>query len=314
MDEIYQAPLYKRIIATLLDVIVSLLLALGIFMLLINGAVDIGFHNLDYKISQFKLQEESSLFYVKKDENGNFLEVSSLTYHEDNVEEYKIFADKIHNYYFTYLNQESKSEADFNKKYMLFDENTLKNSIFSINSINDNYQQYVLLDEVTDVSTGKKIAKTDTKKYYTAIMNFFMDSNKGVYSLALTSFTGGEKFQNVVNQLATIERLEALICVAFSTLIFISIPVLINKNGETAFMHVFGICFSDSYGYKVKWRHKIIRSIMVLFLHSASVYLYGVPIVINAIVCLLTPQKRSVIDYASNETAIDKKTSVILEE
>ena len=67
MEEIYQAPLFKRIIASILDVIITLLLSLGFFMLLINGAVDIGFHNLNYKISQFTIQEESSLFYVRKD-------------------------------------------------------------------------------------------------------------------------------------------------------------------------------------------------------------------------------------------------------
>ena len=314
MEEIYQAPLFKRIIASILDVIITLLLSLGFFMLLINGAVDIGFHNLNYKISQFTIQEESSLFYIRKDDNNNFLEVSQLSYNVENLDEYKSFIKNIHDYYFHYVTGDNKQESEFNKKYMLFDETTLKNSVFSVSSLDDSYLNYQLLDDVVDVSTGKVVNKSDTEKYKQAVANFFIDANKGVYNLALSEFTASEKFQQLVTQLQVIERLEALICVVVSTFIFISIPVLLNKNGETAFMHVLGICFSDSYGYKVKWRHKIIRSIMVLLLHASSAYLFGIPLVANIIVCLATPQKRSLIDFASNETAIDKKTSVILEE
>lgn len=314
MEEIYQAPLFKRIIASILDVIITLLLSLGFFMLLINGAVDIGFHNLNYKISQFTIQEESSLFYIRKDDNNNFLEVSQLSYNVENLDEYKSFIKNIHDYYFHYVTSDNKQESEFNKKYMLFDETTLKNSVFSVSSLDDSYLNYQLLDDVVDVSTGKVVNKSDTEKYKQAVANFFVDANKGVYNLALSEFTASEKFQQLVTQLQVIERLEALICVVVSTFIFISIPVLLNKNGETAFMHVLGICFSDSYGYKVKWRHKIIRSIMVLLLHASSAYLFGIPLVANIIVCLATPQKRSLIDFASNETAIDKKTSVILEE
>ena len=314
MEEIYQAPLFKRIIASILDVIITLLLSLGFFMLLINGAVDIGFHNLNYKISQFTIQEESSLFYIRKDENNNFLEVSQLSYNVENLDEYKSFIKNIHDYYFHYVTSDNKQESEFNKKYMLFNETTLKNSVFSVSSLDDSYLNYQLLDDVVDVSTGKVVNKSDVEKYKQAVANFFIDANKGVYNLALSEFTASEKFQQLVTQLQVIERLEALICVVVSTFIFISIPVLLNKNGETAFMHVLGICFSDSYGYKVKWRHKIIRSIMVLLLHASSAYLFGIPLVANIIVCLATPQKRSLIDFASNETAIDKKTSVILEE
>ena len=314
MEEIYQAPLFKRIIASILDVIITLLLSLGFFMLLINGAVDIGFHNLNYKISQFTIQEESSLFYIRKDENNNFLEVSQLSYNVENLDEYKSFIKNIHDYYFHYVTSDNKQESEFNKKYMLFNEMTLKNSVFCVSSLDDSYLNYQLLDDVVDVSTGKVVNKSDVEKYKQAVANFFIDANKGVYNLALSEFTASEKFQQLVTQLQVIERLEALICVVVSTFIFISIPVLLNKNGETAFMHVLGICFSDSYGYKVKWRHKIIRSIMVLLLHASSAYLFGIPLVANIIVCLATPQKRSLIDFASNETAIDKKTSVILEE
>lgn len=311
-EEIYQAPLYKRIIAALLDNIIVVLLAIGIFMLLVNGAVDIGFHNLNYKLNQYKLQEESSLFYVSKDEKGNFVEIKSITYELKDHEGYKTFVSNIHSYYQNYVTLDTKSEAEFNKKYMLFDEKTYRNAIFSINSLNDEYSTYTLLDEVKDVTNNRMVKKENEEQYYEAIYNFFTDKTKGVYNLALTEFTNSEKFNTLVKDLEAIERIEALICVSVSSL-FIAIPVLINKNGETAFMHVLGITFSDSAGYKVKWRNKIIRSIMIILLNASSTYLFAIPLVVNSLLCLFTPNNRSLIDYASNETAIDKKTSIILE-
>ena len=78
-------------------------------------------------------------------------------------------------------------------------------------------------------------------------------------------------------------------------------------------MHIFGICFTDSYGYKVRWRHKIIRACVIIVLNAVSVYLFLIPLAVNIVLCLATPHKRSLIDYASNEIAIDQKASVILD-
>ena len=282
-------------------------------MLLINGAVDIGFHNLDLKVAQYSLQESSCLFNIKKDGSGNYSEISLLSYNQDNPEEYRTFVKAIHDYYYLYVGGTDLSEETFHKKYMLFDAVSLKNAIFSISSLNDDYTTYTLLDEVTDVLTGKKVKKTQTSDYNAAIAAFFTDSNKGVYNLAMTEFTDSERFQSVSSQLIVAERIEVLVCVAFSTLIFLCLPILINKHGETPFMHLLGICFVDSYGYQVRWRHKIIRAIVTLLLYASSAYLFGIPIIVNAIVMLATSEKRSLLDLASNETAIDKKTSVILE-
>ena len=314
MDEIYQAPLLKRTLASFLDGVVTILLAIGLFMLLINGAVDIGFHNLGLKIQQYNLQEQSQLFQVSKDKDGNFLEISLLTYNEANKEEDKRFVNILHHYYFDIVKAESKNESEFNKKYLLFDVNSLQNAIYSIPSIEAAPSSYVLKDEVVDVATNKKVSKDQEKEYYAAISHFFMDSNKGVYNLAITDFTNGEAFQSVSSQLAVAERLEALICVAFSSFIFLCLPILINKHGETAFLHVVKICYTDSFGYQVRWRHKIIRAVTTLLLWSSSAYLFGVPLVVNAIVMFATGQKRSLIDYASNMIAIDRKTSVIVSE
>lgn len=314
MDEIYQAPLLKRILAPLADGVLTILLSVGMFMLLINGAIDIGFHNLQLKIDQYQLQEKSYLFDIQKDQNGNFTSISRFVYHEDNQDEYKRFASILHDYYFLFVDGNEKSEEVFNKKYMLIDETTLRNAIVSVASLSGGIEAYTLLDEVIDVATNKKVNKTQGNAYYEAIGHFFVDEQKGVYNAALTEFTNNERFQSISSSLAVAERLEVLICTSVAALVFLCLPILINKNGETPFMHLLSICFTDSYGYQVRWRHKIIRALVTLLLYASSVYLFGVPILVNAIVMFVTSQKRSVLDYASNEIAIDKKTSVILED
>ena len=79
-------------------------------------------------------------------------------------------------------------------------------------------------------------------------------------------------------------------------------------------MHLLGICFVDSYGFQVKWQQKIIRSIVTILLYASSAYLYGIPLLVNALVMLISPSRRSPLDYASNETCIECKSSVILED
>ena len=313
MDEIYQAPLIKRTIASLLDGAMTILLAVGLFMLLINGAVDIGFHNLGLKLEQYHLQETSQLFSVRKDGDGNYLEISLYTYDLSKTEEHLRFANMLHAYYFDAAPGEGKTEAGFNQKFMLFNANTLQNAIYSIPSLDASTSSYVLKDEVVDVATNRVVSKAKTKEYNQAVANFYVDANKGVYHLAVTDFTSGAKFQEITGKLANAERLEALICIAVSTLIFLCLPTLINKHGESAFLHIMGICYADSYGYQVKWRHKLIRVLVLLLLWSSSAYLFGIPLAVNVIVSFATPSKRSVVDLASNMIAIDKKTSVIIQ-
>ncbi len=312
-EAIFQAPLSKRILAAFLDVSATLLLAIAFFLLLVNGALDIGFHNLNHRLAQYRLQEESGLFLIHKDDDGNYLEISALSYREEEEEEYQRFIVKIRDYYFSFASGEEKTETYFNTHYMLFDPDSLQNAIFSVSSLTEDYSHYLLLDEVRDVSSQKKVRKEEKEEYLRAVKNFFMDPKEGVYPLALSEFTKEERFQSIVNELEAIERVEILLCVAFSSFLFLSLPILFNRNGESAFMHLLGICFTDSDGYRVKWRHKIIRALTVVMLNAVSVYFFGIPLLVNAILCLLTPEKRSLLDYASNLVAIDKKSSVIVE-
>ena len=312
MDEIYQASIFKRISASLLDGVLTILLAIGMFMLLANGAVDIGFHNLALKLEQYRLQDDSRLFNVDKDGDGNILGISLFSYDESKLDDHTKFVSIIHDYYFLSSERTQKSETDFNKSLMLFDEKTLSNGIYSIPSLDANFASYTLLDQVTDVSTGNKVGREDEEGYRLAIAHFFTDEKKGVYYLATTEFTNSAAFQSLAEQLAIAERIEILICTSVSALLVVCMPILINKHGETAFMHVLSICFVDSYGYQVKMKHKIIRATVTLLLYASSIYLFGVPMVINAIVMFATPSKRSLLDFAANEASIDKKTSVII--
>lgn len=312
MDELVLGQKYKRFLASLLDYILVFGLAICLFMLLVNGTINIGFNNLEYKLNQFKLEEESHLFDVTYSTNGDIEGVSLLTFDVNKKEEYKIFNEAIKNYYFEYLNNEDASNQELNISYFLFDTETLENSIFKIESIDASIDEFVLKDEITNVSDGSKVSKDDENEYFNAIKEFYMNENKGIYNLALTDFTNEERFNSLVTTLTQIERIEALICVAFSALIIVALPTILNKNSESLFMHIFKLGFSNRDGYKVKLTNRIIRAITLVILLGISTYLYLIPLIINALIILLNKKdERSLVDIISNEVCLDLRYSYI---
>lgn len=312
MDELVLGQKYKRFLASLLDYILVFGLAICLFMLLVNGTINIGFNNLEYKLNQFKLEEESHLFDVTYSTNGEIEGVSLLTFDVNNKEEYKIFNEAIKNYFFEYLNNEDASNQELNISYFLFDTETLENSIFKIESIDASIDEFVLKDEITNVSDGSKVSKDDENEYFNAIKEFYMNENKGIYNLALTDFTNEERFNSLVTTLTQIERIEALICVAFSALIIVALPTILNKNSESLFMHIFKLGFSNRDGYKVKLTNRIIRAITLVILLGISTYLYLIPLIINALIILLNKKdERSLVDIISNEVCLDLRYSYI---
>ena len=52
----------------------------------------------------------------------------------------------------------------------------------------------------------------------------------------------------------------------------------------------------------------------MICLSAAALILLSIPFLVNIVLCLATSQKRSLLDFAAGEIAIDKKTSVILDE
>ena len=310
MNDIYEAPLLKRVIAGLLDFIVVVLLAISTFMLLANGAIDIGFHNIERKQKQYKLQEESSLFKVTYNKNDDIIGLELLEYNtKEDREDFK-FLKAINDYYFTYLDKEDKTNKELNINYFKFDENTLENNIYKINSIDDKYEDFILKVNILD-QNNNIISNSDTEKYNKTIKDFFLNEKRGIYHYALTDFTSSIEFKNIMMKLNEIERYEVLISTLFSSIIFLVIPALINKNGETAFMHIFKLGYSDSYGYKIKFKHKIFRALSLMIIYTASAYLYLVPLIINYLVVLFNKNRRSLMDFSSNTVAIDLKTSVL---
>ena len=309
MGELYLAKVYKRIFASLLDYVIVFGLAISFFMLLSNGIIDIGFHNESYKQEQYKMQDESHLFDVTK-KDGKYVSVNYIQYDTEDKNSYKNYLEAITNYYYNFLNQDEKSNEDLNINFFLFDEKTLQNPVFSINSINDDYTNFIIKDEIINVENNKTYKKGE-EGYDEAFRNFFVSEEYGVYSLALTSFTNNIEFQNLDLTIASIERIEIMIVTLFSSILVFGLPFLLNKNGESMFMHLLKIGYTNRNGYKVKFGLKVVRFIMILILNTISVYLYFIPMIVNIIVMFINKEKRSLIDIASGQVCVDLSNSVI---
>lgn len=311
MDDIFEAPLFKRILAGTLDFLVTILLSISIFMLLANGALDIGFHNLELKNEQFRLEEESSLFKVTR-EDDKIVGLESLTFDTKKENEDQKFLKAINDYYFKASEVTNKSIKELNINFFKFDETTLENNIYKINDINSTYTSFVLKNEIKN-KKDEIVSVNDKEKYLETIKEYFLDEKEGVYFYSLTHFTNSKKFQEIAFKLQNVERYEVMISVGFSTLLFLCIPSLINKNGQTPFMFVFKIGCSNSAGYKIKFKHKALRAVAFLVLFTASAYLFMIPLIINYIVVFCNKNRRSLIDFFSETVAIDLKTSVLYE-
>lgn len=309
MGELYLGKIYKRFFASLLDYVLVFGLAISFFLLLSNGLIDIGFHNEDLNQKVLKLQEKSNLFEVSKD-GDIYLSANYLTYDLEDENYYKVYLKAINDYYYNYLDKEDKSNRDLNLYFFLFNEKTMQNSIFLINSLDDSYEEFILKDEVTNVSSGDLVNK-NSDDYKLAIANFFIDEEKGIYNLALTSFTSSEEFLSIENKISNIEYYEFLITYLVSCLIIFLPSILINKNSESLFMHILKIGYTNIDGYKVNYLNKILRIILLLIINLLSIYTYFIPLIINGIIIFINKEKRSLIDICSNEVCVDLIHSTI---
>lgn len=308
MGDLYLGKIWKRIIASVLDYVVVFALAITFFMFISTGMVDIGFHNSFYKQEQFRLQDESHLFDVSE-ENGVYTQVNIIEFNEKEVDFAK-FLVAINDFYYDYLDSSNKNNETLNKEYFLFDEDSLENSIFKINSLDASYADFVLKETVVDVATNNEYKKGE-EGYDQAIKNYFIDENKGVYNLALSTFTNSQEFVSISNQIIFIERVEIMLCMLVASLIVFPLPILINKNGESIFMHFLKLGYATRNGYKVRLGHKLIRIFVLCVLNTISVYLYLTPFLINIILFFVTREKRSLVDLSSGEVCVDLTTSTI---
>jgi len=314
MGDIYLAKIWKRIIAGLLDYLFVFGVALAFFTIFSRGIVDIGFHNSDLKLQLFEEQEKANLFVISRNSNNEIYAAELLSFDKNNLEEsINKFKNVISYYYFEYKESEDKSWREFNVEFFNFDEKSLKSDIFSIPSIDSSIDDYVLMDTITDIDSGEEISKGD-ERYTSVIEKYFMSDSNGVYLNALDDFSStSNEFNNIQAQIQVAERIEIMISTAIATIVVMVLPIMLNKNSETMFMHFLKLCYSTRDGYKVHLSNRIMRSIMVLFLNTISVYLFLIPLIVNLIVVFVNKDRRSLVDICSNETCVDKMVSTIYE-
>ena len=306
------APFHKRVLAAICDITAVAILTVVSFIFIATGTVEIGFHNEQYTEAQLALAEESGLFNIEKDDDGNYISVEKLTYDVSDKYEYTKFINILKNYYNKYLEKRDKSARDFNLTYMNFENDSLDNRVFSVISLDST--NYSLLPTVWDVSTGRWYKYTEVG-YREAIANFFMDEEYGVYYTVVTNeFPITNQMNRVFLQLYKVWFYEMVISLTVSAFLLLSIPTIINKNGETLFMLAFGVGYVDMLGFRVKWRYKILRAIMILLFYFTTLFTADALLTVNMFLSIFRKQHRSLLDGITKQIAIDKKTTVIFDE
>lgn len=306
------APFHKRVLAAIFDITAVAILTVVSFLLIATGTVEIGFHNEQYTEAQLVLAEESGLFNIEKDDDGNYISIEKLTYDVTYQYEYTRFINILKNYYTNYLEKDKKSDYDFNVTYMHFNPETNENAVFSIYSTYS--QNYSLLPTIIDVSTGGTVS-SNQKGYGQAIANFFMDEKCGVYYTVVTNeFPVTNQMNRVFLQLYKAWFYEVVVSLTVSAFLLLSIPTIINKNGETLFMLAFGVCYVDMLGFRVKWRYKILRAFMILLFYFTTLFTADALLTVNMFLSIFRKQHRSLLDGITKQIAVDKKNSVIFDE
>lgn len=306
IKEIKKAKFYKRFLASLIDYALALLAGLGIFVLINQGIIPLGFNDSELRNTQLTLKEDSYLFDIKYNDEGNLIKEEMLTFNENDSNECLKFNEVLNNYYYEYLTKENKSNRDLNIVFFKFDISTLDSSIFKINDIDDPISEFKLKDTIFDVSSNKEVNISDSLNYNKAIKNYYMDEISGIYYYAINNFENENPYKEISSKLMNNINLELTIGLVFSTFIFIGIPSLIFKHNESIIMHLFKLGYVNHKGYKISILSKIARVIFLVALIGSSMYAYFIPILINVLLSYFDKEEgKSLIDILSYEVCID---------
>ncbi|MFA6755597.1 MAG: RDD family protein [Bacilli bacterium] len=135
------------------------------------------------------------------------------------------------------------------------------------------------------------------------------DESNEVYE----AYHNDEKYKSLKNTeyLLTLTELGSSLIVS-ETLLFLIMP-LILRNGQTIGKKINRIILTDDCYIKVKFLNVFLRYLTILFIESiASLFTYGVPLILTFIIMCITKDHRTVHDYLSATRVIEKGMTVFL--
>ena len=318
------------------------IILLFLYLPVVEGYVDIGFHNKQVLNDVKAHQVYSGLFVDRSEEDEVPLTNVSLIGREELTDDndyftfdsYEVYLNATYNFY-------SNKGLSFHKELM---EMIFKKTDISENEFNYWYNTEVLnIDQSSDYDVfylenndlyssplnenakvkatitfkGEKFTKNgndnrDNQEYILSSIKIFTDTLDfpGTYQEALLHFRNTNQYSNYYLQLERISRYEAYIAIAIGGLIYFLIIPLFFKNGETLGMKIVHVGLVNSLEYQVSKPQVFLKNLVILAEIFLGLFTFFIVFLVDYIVMVFTKRHRSFSDFVAATVIIDTKNSV----
>ncbi len=342
IKDIKYANLGRRVLGIILDLIFFIILLLFFYLPVVEGYVDIGFHNAQVLNDVKALQVYSGLFVDRSEESQEPLTNVSLIGREELTDEnnyftfdsYKVYLNATYNFYtnkdLSFHNDllemifsktdisDSELNYWFNTQVLNIDQSLdydvyyLENDDLYSSPLNDNCKVKETITFKGETFTKTSEDNQQNQEYILASIKIFSDTLDfpGTYQEALLHLRNTNEYSNYYLQLERISRYEAYIAIAISGLIYFLIIPLFFKNGETFGMKMVHVGLVNSLEYQVSKPQVFLKNFFILAEIFVGIFTFFLVFLIDYIVMIFTKRHRSFSDLIAATVVIDTKTSV----
>lgn len=342
IKDIKYANLGRRVLGIILDLIFFIILLLFFYLPVVEGYVDIGFHNTQVLNDVKALQVHSGLFVDRSEESQEPLTNVSLIGREELTDEnnyfifdsYKVYLNATYNFYtnkdLSFHNEllemifsktdisDSELNYWFNTQVLNIDQSLdydvyyLENDDLYSSPLNDNCKIKETITFKGETFTKTSDDNRQNQEYILASIKIFSDTLDfpGTYQEALLHLRNTDEYSNYYLQLERISRYEAYIAIAISGLIYFLIIPLFFKNGETFGMKIVHVGLVNSLEYQVSKPQVFLKNFFILAEIFVGIFTFFLVFLVDYIVMIFTKRHRSFSDLIAATVVIDTKTSV----
>ena len=342
IKDIKYANLGRRVLGIILDLIFFIILLLFFYLPVVEGYIDIGFHNKQVLNDVKALQVYSGLFIDRSEEGQEPLSNVSLIGREELTDDnnyfafdsYKVYLDATYNFYTNkslsfheelmtaIFSKTDVSESELNYWYntevlnigqsLDYDVYYLKNNDLYSSPLNDNCAVKETITFKGEAFTKIGDDNRQNQEYILASIKIFSDTLDfpGTYQEALLYLRNTTEYSNYYLQLERVSRYEAYIAVAISGTIYFLIIPLFFKNGETFGMKIVHIGLVNSLEYQVSKPQVFLKNLLILAEIFVGLFTYFLVFLVDYIVMIFTKRHRSFSDLVAATVMIDTKNSV----
>lgn len=321
MDEIYQASIWKRIIADAIDFFLCLIVFLCFSLPQYLGAWDL--FGMD-AMRQQELADRKATGLFQFSEDGTQYEYISFDMSkEDRPAELKRLVSAIQCYYLDYkvslpdeeLSEKDKSEITnswVNINILDIDPETLQSDVLSIADIDDAPETAVLLESLT---LEDNVYTQEDEEYWTIVLNTFNNnSSSGSYDRAVTDYAGLPHMKEMSDKRRTIYNWQSLWSLSIPVFIFYFLIPCLLPHCQTLGKKFEKIGAVSRDGYNATLFQRLSRNILqTLFVYLSGGFLVFVPLIGDLIILCITKNHRSLADYAAATVVIDLSKSTLVD-